>query len=406
MPVLWLKTNYPGVRFYEHPTRKHGVNKDRYFAIRAQVEGKRREEGLGWASEGWTATKAAQEVAALKKAHITGEGPRNLAEKRAMAEAQRQAEQEAQAQAEKAALSFGRFFLDTYFPLAKADKGWRSVAREDQVFRLWLAPVIGKLPLKDVAPFHLERIKKNMTDAGRAAQSIRYALAVARQVFNHARRVGLYHDVSPTTKVKKPAADNRRSRFLTHEEAEKLIEALAAGSLECRDMALLSLHCGLRAGEIFTLTWGDVDMERELLAIKDTKSGKNRVAFMTGEIRAIFEGMERGAPTDLVIPGRGGVPRVAMSATFDRVVTALGLNEGIMDNRQKVVFHSLRHTFASWLVEAGTDLYTVKTLMGHGSLAMTERYSHLAPDTMRRAVKGLEKHMQGLGKAKVIQLRG
>ena len=84
MGVEWKKTNFVGVRFYEHPTRKHGVQKDRYFAIRYQHEGKRREEGLGWTSEKMTAEKAALELAALKKAHTLGEGPASLEEKRAL----------------------------------------------------------------------------------------------------------------------------------------------------------------------------------------------------------------------------------------------------------------------------------------------------------------------------------
>jgi len=62
----------------------------------------------------------------------------------------------------------------------------------------------------------------------------------------------------------------------------------------------------------------------------------------------------------------------------------------IQDTRQRVVFHSLRHTFASWLVQRGEPLYTVAKLMGHTTLEMTQRYSHLAPDSLRKAALGLE----------------
>ena len=73
------------------------------------------------------------------------------------------------------------------------------------------------------------------------------------------------------------------------------------------------------------------------------------------------------------------------------------MNEGIDDTRQKVVFHSLRHTFASWLVQDGVDLFVVKELMGHERIDMTERYSHLSPIAMRSAVKTLE---SGIEKAR------
>ena len=63
------------------------------------------------------------------------------------------------------------------------------------------------------------------------------------------------------------------------------------------------------------------------------------------------------------------------------------LNEGITDPRDKVVFHTLRHTFASWLVQAGVPLYTVQRLMGHKSIVMTQRYAHLAPDQGAEAAR-------------------
>jgi site-specific recombinase XerD len=71
-------------------------------------------------------------------------------------------------------------------------------------------------------------------------------------------------------------------------------------------------------------------------------------------------------------------------------VASLGLNKGITDRRDKFVFHSLRHSFASWLVQAGQPLYTVARLLGHSTTAMTERYSHLCPDNFRNAVNCLE----------------
>jgi len=65
-------------------------------------------------------------------------------------------------------------------------------------------------------------------------------------------------------------------------------------------------------------------------------------------------------------------------------------NKGVTDPRQKITFHTLRHTFASWLAINGTPILTIKELLGHQSLAMTERYSHLSPDHKRQAVDGIE----------------
>ncbi len=402
MAVTWIKTNFPGVRFYEHATRKHGVQKDKYFAIRFQACGRRREEGLGWASDGWSAAKAAQALGELKKAATTGEGPCSLAEKRQQAEEKRQAEAEARAQEERDNVTFGHVFLDSYFPIARKNKSLRSWQKEDQCYRLWIAPVLADKPLKDIAPIHLERIKKNMADAGRAARSITYTLAVVRQVFNFARDHDFFAGQNPVTKIKKPSADNRRVRFLTHDEADRLLAALAEKSPQVHDMALLSLHCGLRAGEVFSLTWGDVDLDRGVLTLRDTKSGKTRAAIMTDAVKSMLEAKERRGPADLVFPSETGRKVGQVSQSFVKTVNALGLNNGVTDRRQKVVFHTLRHSFASWLVEQGVDLYTVKELMGHGTLAMTERYSHLSPDKLRRAVKTLEAGMEKAARSKKV----
>jgi site-specific recombinase XerD len=89
-----------------------------------------------------------------------------------------------------------------------------------------------------------------------------------------------------------------------------------------------------------------------------------------------------------------------ISKTFNRVVEELGLNEGITDTRYKVVWHSLRHTYASWLVQSGVSLYTVQKMLGHSRINMTERYSHLHQENMQDAVNVLEQSIASAGKEK------
>jgi len=400
---VYIKSKrYPGVRWREHPTRKHGVSFDRYYVIRYTLDGKDRQESLGWATQGWTEQKANARLSELKEAQRTGQGAVTLVEKRKQADERRKADEEAHAQAERDNITFEQVW-EKYLPIAQANKAAHTAYAEEAAYRLWLSPTLADKPLRDIKPIQLERIKKTMADAGRSAQTTRHILAAVRQVFNFAKRHGLYTGDNPVSLVKKPAADARRLRFLTHEEADRLLEALAERESNVHDMALLALHCGLRAGEIFSLTWGDVDMARGVLILRNTKSGKTRAAFMTEDVAAMLATKAHRNPDDLVFPSSKGGRIVQISETFNRTVTALGLNNGVTDPRQKVVFHTLRHTFASWLVEQSVDLYTVKELMGHSTLAMTERYSHLAPDTLRRAVRALEASMDK-AQGKVVRL--
>lgn len=175
------------------------------------------------------------------------------------------------------------------------------------------------------------------------------------------------------------------------------------------DEALLSILCGLRAGEIHKLTWGDIDLKNSTIFVRDPKNTRNRYAFISEDVEAMLKRRYQGqATSDLIFPTYDGKPRMWVSDTFARTVDDLGLNNTgeiiknkngelvpvrITDARQKVVFHTLRHTFASWLVQQGTPLYTVAELMGHSTIEMTRRYSHLAPDNLRKAAFSLQGHL-------------
>jgi integrase len=78
-----------------------------------------------------------------------------------------------------------------------------------------------------------------------------------------------------------------------------------------------------------------------------------------------------------------------VSNAFQRIVDDLGFNDDVKDSRQRVVFHTCRHTFASWLAIQGTPLYTIAKLMGHKSIVMSERYAHLSPDHKKDAVNSM-----------------
>jgi len=86
---------------------------------------------------------------------------------------------------------------------------------------------------------------------------------------------------------------------------------------------------------------------------------------------------------------------------FMKTVDDLKFNDGYEDARQKLTFHSCRHTFGSRLAQQGVPLLTIKELLGHKTIEMTMRYSHLMPDHKREAVR----HLRGRKTAKVIPLR-
>ncbi len=383
-------SRYPGVRAYISTFRKTPDGKpDKCFYIRYKTpSGKVIEEKIGWLSEGITASYAyqirAERIRSLRLGEEVIPLQKKLKEKWTLAE----------------------FMENKYFPWAKAEKNSSTYKRELSIYNTWLKPVLGDRSLKELSPFLIEKLKKVMRDAGRTPRTIEITLALLRFALNKAKDWGFFNKENPVSKVKIPRRDNRRLRFLTPEEAQALLNEVKKRSLQTYEMCLLSLHCGLRFGEIANLTWGDIDLDQGIIYIRDPKNKTNRIAYMTEEVKKMFESKPKGEPHEYVFKDRkhgGKVKQVSKS--FREAVKALKLNEGITDERLKVCFHTLRHTFGSWLVMAGVPIYTVKELMGHKTLAMTERYAHLANETKKQAIKEIEKIASSILSSKVIPLR-
>jgi len=389
----YLSTKFKGVRAREHATRKHGIKPDLYFFIRYQFDGERKEEGLGWASEGWTAEKAALKLAELKNAAKLGQGESRLSEKR---EVKKKADQEALAkkrEAERKAVKYQQYFEGRYLPDAE-HKTSIALKPEESLHRNWILPAIGHVPVCDIGELHIKKVSLAMKKAGKAPRTIQYAHASIRMVINHAKKAGYFQEENPVkylAKSDKPKFDNRRLRFFSHAEAEVLLEILRKKSRDLHDMTLLSLHCGLRAGEIFSLTWQNVDLEHQQVTLVRTKASKDRVVPMTDTVYAMFADRGKGGNNELVFPDRKGRRRKQISNAFEKTVEELGFNDDIVDRKDRLVFHSCRHTCASWLVMAGVALLTVKEILGHSTISMTERYAHLAPDGTKAAMSVMEK---------------
>jgi integrase len=410
MARQWKKTNHKGLRYFEHDTRKHGKKKDRYYALRFRLDGVLHEYGIGWLSDGIPKAIHKEEpnlgfedyclklLREYKGNVKNGTGPKSPKEKRVIEQEKRDLADQERTQAEKENVTLNKYFYDSYYPDAKINKKENSYIHEETHFRLWIDPIAGKKPLKDLSEFDTRRIVKSLFDAGKTPRTAQYVMATLRQVWNKARRGKIVSGDSPTRNVKIPKFDNRRQRFLSHAEAGLLLKTLKEKDESIYKMTLLSLHTGMRASEIFKLTWGCIDTERGIITILDAKSGHGRAAFMTEQIKKMFDGMKHGKYADFVFLRKDKKHYIEIPTLFRDIVMNLKLNENVNDPRQRVCFHTLRHTMASWHAEGGTDLYVLKKLLGHGSIVLTERYSHLSNGALQQATRGFEKAVKAASK--------
>ena len=400
--TAYNKTRYLGVRYKEVSNRTHKGKPDRYFLIRYGCKGRTVNEGVGFSSEGIDAKYASTVRSDIVKNIRLGTGYQSLAEKRGL-EAKRQAEERFKKETQKRKnMPFDKLAVK-YIEWAKGEK--KSYKDDESRYLNHIKSTLGNVPIKDISMIHLEKLKKELKSRnGRYGKklsdaTIKHCLVLVRQMFNRAISWKMYHGTNPVTATAREnkkflrTADNKRVRFLSHEEANVLLSELKSRSQQLHDICQLPLYTGMRMGEVFSLNWNDIDLEHGNISIKDPKSGKSRNAYITAPLKRMFQRIKANTSKarGLVFRDKKGNKIREISNVFDRAVEKLGFNKDVTDRRDKVVAHTLRHTFASWLAMQGEPIITIQKLMGHSNLEMTLRYAHLSPSHERDAVLKLAK---------------
>jgi integrase len=187
-----------------------------------------------------------------------------------------------------------------------------------------------------------------------------------------------------------------RLRWISRAEADVLIREAEREyrSPHLADFVRLALNTGCRKNELLKLAWDRVDLRTNLLRLEgqDTKSGKRRAVPLNEEARKAVLNRARFrakfCPDSLWVFAHGNGKRVQfMQNGFQAACTRGEINDFRV--------HDLRHTCASWLVQGGVPLLEVAKLLGHSTIAMTERYAHLAPENLKAAVCVLDRLRSG-----------
>ncbi|MCL5024461.1 MAG: tyrosine-type recombinase/integrase [Nitrospirae bacterium] len=241
-----------------------------------------------------------------------------------------------------------------------------------------LLPVFGHLTLAEittelVSDYRDERLKKVKP------ATIYQELSLMRRMFNVARREWKWTKENPVADLSFAVGNkNARERWLTIEEERFLLEK-ATNPSWLRTLLVVALHTGMRRGEILNLMWKEVDFNRRLVTVLKSKNGEKRSIPMSQTLLGTLRGFGK------VIDISGKVFPVSVRSlreAFDKTLGKVSL--------QDFHFHDLRHTFATRLVQNGVDLYKVKALLGHKTIAMTMRYAHHYPESLRSSVEVLD----------------
>jgi integrase len=236
------------------------------------------------------------------------------------------------------------------------------------LLRSWFGPLLPSA----ITPQLIESKLAELADAGRSPATLNRTKALLSLVFSVAMRNGKA-SVNPARLVRPRRENNSRVRFLLPAEELLLRRAIRKFHPNRIPEFNLALHTGMRLSEQYGLTWPDVDLVNRVLTIPRSKHGEKR-----------HIPINSAAHTALL--ALAGSPRVCQRGRTWRSWFKDCLACARIQNFR---WHDLRHTFASRLVMAGVDLFTVKELLGHKTIASTLRYAHLAPAHASKAVEVL-----------------
>lgn len=240
-----------------------------------------------------------------------------------------------------------------------------------------LTAFFGEKHLHEITTLDVEKFKiERLQHVGK--NSVNKNLGCLRGMFNKAIEWKLFEGINPVHNRQFLKLENRRLRYLEKDEIRRLLFC-CEGHL--KDIVEVAINTGMRKGEILNLKWEDIDFNVGLIHLLKTKSGYMREIPMNENVSNVLGRIKR-TPESVYVFQYNHKPLKDIKKSFR---TALDKAE-IKNFR----FHDLRHTFASHLVMAGVDLLTVKELLGHKTIEMTLRYSHLSCGHKFKAVKALE----------------
>ena len=269
---------------------------------------------------------------------------------------------------------FSRIYLQDYIMTAR--RNWQS-----DKYRLdKLNSYFADTDLREITPLMIERFRKSRLQAGNARSTTNRFLAGLKRLFSIAIQEG-YAETNPVKAVKFFSEKDRLiERILSADEEARLLE-VSSGHL--RPILIMALNTGMRLGEILNLRWREIDLAAKIIRVEGAKSGRLRFIPINS---ALFEELvawkSRNGQSPYVFPNNGtGKPYTLIRRSF---LTACKKTE-ISGFR----FHDTRHTFASRLIAKGVDIETVKSLLGHFSIVVTQRYIHSNEEAQKKAVEVL-----------------
>ena len=238
-------------------------------------------------------------------------------------------------------------------------------------------------PVNTIKPEHILKYIEYLRNSGKRGKrknsSINRFLEILSKMFNLAINNGELTE-NPLKKVPKLKEDNHKIRFLTDDEETRLYASIDLKAPYLSPIVTTALQTGMRRGEIFGMKWDNIDFNNCIVYVLDTKSGKSREIPISDKLYKVLQSIPRTSKYVFINP-QTNQPYVDIKKSFNLVK-----EHAVIEN---FCFHDLRHTFATRMVIAGVDLFTLMEILGHTNVTTTMRYAHVIPGRKMEAIKKL-----------------
>jgi integrase len=271
-------------------------------------------------------------------------------------------------------IAFGEF-AEKYMRHAKANK---SSWDRDAGMLKHMKKFFGNRKLSEISVLDVEEYKNFRSTVVRKS-TVNRELGLLKHMFNLAIAWDLFLGINPLRKIRFFRENNITLRTLSSAEEKSFMRNASA---HIQDIAQFALNTGMRIGEIFGLRWDQVDLSEGIISVYASKTGKIRKVPTNDVTERILQYWKLGRRNKYVFYNPDtGKPFRDLKAGFKLACQKAGISG--------VTWHTLRHTFASRLVNRGVDIVTVKELLGHSTITITMRYAHTNMGSKREAVRNL-----------------
>ena len=285
--------------------------------------------------------------------------------------------------------TFSTFIEEHYMPYVKTYK--RSWGTDVSLLKNHLLPRFSNKYMDEITRQDIVKLHSERKASGAAAGSANRLLIMMRYIFNLAVRWEISGvKANPTKGVPLMEENNKKERYLSVDEAQRLYDAVCKSqNTMLQYIVPMLILTGARKREVLDAKWEDFDFNRCIWRIPITKSGKARHVPLSDGALNILSTMPRDMKCEWTFPNPDTKkPFVNIFFAWDTARKSVGLGD--------VRIHDLRHSHASFLVNAGRTLYEVQNILGHTQVKTTQRYAHLSHDTLLDATNSVNTALGGM----------